>query len=197
MKILFLMQNLGGGGAEKVLVNLVNNLNSEKFDITIKTIFGGGVNAEKLNKNVKYLCRRKKQFKGISRFYALLPAKWLYRNIIGKEQYDVVVAYMHGIPTKIIYGAPKNTKKIAWLHTGDMKTISIFKCFLTYSRSIRALKQFDAIVGVSKTVCDNFTKRTGITEKVYTCYNTNETEKILLLAKEKVELPCKKKPIIC
>ena len=33
-KLLFLIPNLKHGGAEKVLVNLVNNLNSEKYEIT-------------------------------------------------------------------------------------------------------------------------------------------------------------------
>lgn len=38
-KLLFLIHDLGPGGAEKVLVNLVNNMNPEKFDITILGLF--------------------------------------------------------------------------------------------------------------------------------------------------------------
>ena len=34
-KILFLIHDLGQGGAEKVLVNLVNNMDPEKFDISV------------------------------------------------------------------------------------------------------------------------------------------------------------------
>ena len=41
IKVLFLTPNLGGGGAEKVLVNLVNNMDKSKFDITVETIFDG------------------------------------------------------------------------------------------------------------------------------------------------------------
>ena len=33
IKVLFLTQNLGGGGAEKVLVNLVNGMDKRKFDM--------------------------------------------------------------------------------------------------------------------------------------------------------------------
>ena len=43
-KILFLIPNLSVGGAEKVLVNLVNNMNKEKFDITVQVLCAGGVN---------------------------------------------------------------------------------------------------------------------------------------------------------
>ena len=34
-KILFLIHDLGQGGAEKVLVNLVNHMDYSKFDITV------------------------------------------------------------------------------------------------------------------------------------------------------------------
>ena len=33
-KLLFLIHDLGHGGAEKVLVNLVNNMDPERLDIT-------------------------------------------------------------------------------------------------------------------------------------------------------------------
>ena len=45
-RILFFIPTLGGGGAEKVLVNLVNNLNPQKYDITVQTIFDYGVNKQ-------------------------------------------------------------------------------------------------------------------------------------------------------
>ena len=45
-KVLFLIHDLGHGGAEKVLVNLVNHMNREKFDITVMTLFDEGVNKQ-------------------------------------------------------------------------------------------------------------------------------------------------------
>jgi len=38
-KVLFIIPTLSYGGAEKVLVNLVNNLDNETFEITIQTLF--------------------------------------------------------------------------------------------------------------------------------------------------------------
>lgn len=38
-KLLFLIPTLAGGGAERVLANLVNNLSREKYDITVQTLF--------------------------------------------------------------------------------------------------------------------------------------------------------------
>ena len=38
-KVLFLIPNLAHGGAEKVLVNLANNMDKTKFDVTVQTLF--------------------------------------------------------------------------------------------------------------------------------------------------------------
>ena len=53
-KILFLIHDLGQGGAEKVLVNLVNNMDPEKFDISVTALFGGGVNEQFLKPHICY-----------------------------------------------------------------------------------------------------------------------------------------------
>ena len=47
-KILFLIPSLGHGGAERVLVNLANNLDTKKFEVTVQTLFDTGVNRQYL-----------------------------------------------------------------------------------------------------------------------------------------------------
>ena len=51
-KVLFLIPNLAHGGAEKVLVNLANNMDKTKFDVTVQTLFDVGVNRQYLNSDV-------------------------------------------------------------------------------------------------------------------------------------------------
>ena len=53
-KILFLIHDLGEGGAEKVLLNLVNNMDRTKFDITVMTLFDYGVNRQFIAPHIKY-----------------------------------------------------------------------------------------------------------------------------------------------
>ena len=50
------------GGAEKVLLNLVNNMDHEKFDITVQTLFDVGVNKQFLSDKVHYKTCYKKMF---------------------------------------------------------------------------------------------------------------------------------------
>lgn len=197
IKILFLTQNLGGGGAERVLVNLVNNMDKTKYDVTVATMFGGGVNEKFLNSDVKYFCKKAPLFPGISQVMRFIPAKLLYKYFVGNEKYDVVVAFMHGVPAKVISGCTlKNAKKISWLHCGDMNKTSMFTCFPTFKSAVKAYGSFDKVLGVAKSVSDAFSKKTGLYDNVSYCYNVNDTEKILSLSKDDVELDYKA-PLVC
>ena len=77
-KILFFIPNLMHGGAEKVLVNLVNNLDKDKYDITLQTIFDVGVNKQYLNEDIKYKYVFKKLFRGSTTIFKLFSPKFLY-----------------------------------------------------------------------------------------------------------------------
>ena len=70
------------GGAERVLVNLVNNLDKNKYDITLITIFDTGINKDFLNKNVKYKYILRHQFRGNSHILKLFSPKLLYKMFI-------------------------------------------------------------------------------------------------------------------
>ena len=50
--VLFLIPTLGGGGAERVLVNLVNNMDKSKYKITVQTLFDIGINREYLHQDI-------------------------------------------------------------------------------------------------------------------------------------------------
>ena len=64
IKILFLIHDLGQGGAEKVLVNLVNHMDTDKFDITVMSLFDCGENKQFLSRKIKYKYCYKKMIKG-------------------------------------------------------------------------------------------------------------------------------------
>ena len=54
VRVLFLINSFGGGGAEKVLVNLVNNMDSKKFDISVRALVDDGPNKMYLSDKVTY-----------------------------------------------------------------------------------------------------------------------------------------------
>ena len=78
-KVLFLIPSLGHGGAERVLVNLVNHMDYSKFDITVQTMFDVGIYQDKLNEKVKYKGGLKWYVPGNTFVYKLFSPKMLYK----------------------------------------------------------------------------------------------------------------------
>ena len=125
-KILFVHPDLRGGGAEKVLINMINELNHNKYDITLYTIFKEGVNKNILAKNIEHKYMFKKVFRSWSIIQKIFTSKFLFKKIIGNK-YDLVIAYLEGVPTRIVGGCNNDsTKIISWVHV-DLSGFSIEK----------------------------------------------------------------------
>ena len=184
-KILFLIPTLGHGGAEKVLVNLVNNLDKSKFDITVQTIFDDGVNKDFLKKHIRYIYTMKKTFRGFSHLLKLITPKQLHRMLI-KETYDIEVAFLEAVCTRIISGCNnQNTVLISWVHCTmhDKKEASIG--YRDWDESVNAYNQFDRIVCVSRAVETEFNVLYGMESKTTYVYNINESDQIRSLCQIK------------
>lgn len=188
-RILFLIPNLKHGGAEKVLVNLVNNLDQEKYDVTVQTLFDEGVHREALKPHVHYLPGLKRSFRGNTMLAKCFPAKFLWKCLV-KEQYDIAVSYLEGPTSRILSGCPDwDTRRIAWIHIELESPEKASVGFRSPTEAESAYNSFDQIVAVSNQVRDCFKKQLKITAPVSVLYNTNETEQILELSHENVENP--------
>lgn len=198
IKILFLINTLGGGGAERVMVNLINNMDKSKFNITVGTMFADGINKDLLCEDVKYYCKNKLGIRGLSNIVKYIPSSLLYKYYVGKEKYDIVVAYMHGAPTKVVSGCPnKKTKIVTWLHNGNPDKGSFFDFWFNEAAAIKSYASLDAVVGVSDSVTGAFSEYTGI-KNTFTIYNTNDTKRILDMSKLPCDMDIKNTyPIVC
>ncbi|MER2129235.1 glycosyltransferase [Solibacillus sp.] len=149
-KIIFFINDLGGGGAERALVNLANQLSEREFDVTIKVLFDTGINKIHLSPKIKYEFVFSKVFKGSSLLSKIIPAKLLYWFFI-KENYDIEVAFLEGIATKIISGSTnKHSHKFAWVHT-EFKSKKLFKTgFFTKKEAIQAYSKYNNVFSVSE-----------------------------------------------
>ncbi len=185
IKILFFIETLSGGGAEKVLQNLVNNMDTEKFDITVQTVWKENPEGL-LNKNIRY----KYIYSGYSvinnykyRLGALL--KIIYPLHI-KDNYDIEVAYLECGATKVISTSTnKKAKKIAWVHCDLSKKIDNINEFK--KKSISWYKKFDKIACVSQDVEKSFKRIYGNEFDTEVIYNVIDDCSIREKAEEKVE----------
>jgi len=185
-KILFLIHDLGHGGAEKVLVNLVNNMDRSKFDITVMALFGGGVNEQFLTKGIRYITVFDRVIPGNSHLMKLFTPRQLHSWFI-KEHYDIEVAYLEGPAVRIISGCPdKDTKLVSWIHCTMHSEKEFSIGFRSYREAKECIAKFHNNVFVSQGVRVAFEEYCDIQNSAV-LYNTNESEKILTLANEQMD----------
>jgi glycosyltransferase involved in cell wall biosynthesis len=186
-KILFLIHDLGPGGAEKVLVNLVNNMDRDKFDITVMAMFGGGVNEQFLKEHIRYRAVFSRTVRGNSHLMKLLSPKALHRWFI-KEHYDVEISYLEGPSARVISGCTyPDTKLVSWIHVEQKTQKKAASSFRSVEEAMRCYNRFDRLICVSETVKEDFLSLLPIRVKTDVLYNTNESDAIIRQAAETVE----------
>lgn len=187
VKILFLIHTMGHGGAEKVLVNLVNNMDPEKFDVSVTAVFGGGVNEQFLKPHIRYRAIYPKTVPGNTHMMKLLTPEQLHRLFV-KENYDIEVAYLEGATSRIVSGCTDpDTKKVAWIHIEQGTQKGAAWSFRSYREALDCYNSFDRIISVSRTVQEDFLSLLPVKTETAVLYNTNETAQILTSASEDVE----------
>jgi glycosyltransferase involved in cell wall biosynthesis len=185
-KILFLIPNLKHGGAEKVLVNLVNNLDKDKYEVTLYSIFDEGINKEFLNDDVNYIYKFKKVFRGNTLFFNLFSPKFLY-NWFVKAHYDIVVSFLEGPTARIVAGCEHKTiKKICWIHTDFLNAKLAAVGFRNFKEAKKLYNRFYKIIGVSNNVVNSFERLIQPKVQTQVLYNVNETDQIRHLANEEM-----------
>lgn len=151
IKVLFAIPTLGSGGAERVLISLLNNLDESKYDITLFTVFDGGINKKYLKKHIKYKYYFKRLFRGNIHLFKLFTPKRLYKTMIN-EEYDIAISYLEGPMTRIIGGcSDSNTKLINWVHTEVHNSKVIAQSYRSIKEVLNIQKRFSATVFVSDT----------------------------------------------
>lgn len=184
-KILFLIHDLGQGGAEKVLVNLVNNMDRSKFDISVTVLFGGGVNEQFLAPDIHFHAVFPKEVPGNSKLMKLLTPKQLHRLCV-KERYDIEVSYLEGPSARVISGCQdKTTKLVCWIHSTITSVEDAANSFRSIQEAQNCYGRFNQIICVSKWTGQAFLKAFPEQCNVIILYNTIESDKIL----EQSQLP--------
>lgn len=185
VKILFFHFDLGVGGAENVLINLLNNLDPSKYDITLLLLFNHGVRLNDLAPYIKlkYIFNFK-PFKGISHMLKLFSPKQLHRWFI-KNTYDCEVAYLESIPTRIIGGCRnRDTKCYAWVHRTFYGEADLLHSYRSKKEMQNCYKRFDGIAFVSETALDVFKSLVRLENaNLHVVNNVLEIENIIELSK--------------
>lgn len=197
-KIIFGITSLTLGGAERVLIDVANEL-CNKYDITIFTIYGNGDLEQELNSKIKIRSLYDKRYSELSTFQKkILPIKIMINNkkIYKKNiegDYIAQISFLEGAITRLFSIKNKvneNCKKIAWIHNDISKVFGKnikAKIKIKYDRKI--YKRYDKLVFVSNDNLKVFEEKyPEIKEKEKeVIYNYIDAKRILNLAKKDEE----------
>lgn len=163
-KILFGITSLTIGGAERVLVDLANELCND-YDITIFTIYPNGEFEKSLSNKIKLKSLYNKRYNELSKIQKVfVPLKvWINKNQIYnkyiKENFDVEIAFLEGPITRLISVKNSGTKKVAWIHNDISRVFgNNLKSKIKRHIDEKIYNKFDELVFVSKDNKKSFEK---------------------------------------
>lgn len=131
IKVLFRHRSMEMGGVEKVILSMLNNLNPEKFDITVYLNLNQGELRNEFPKHVQkiYMTEGKEGFsknplihklqlirRRIKLSRAMKDQKFSDR-ILGNKKFDIEIAPTYTTFSSVINSSNKASKKIGWFHS--------------------------------------------------------------------------------
>lgn len=171
IKILFFIDTtLASGGAEKVLRELVNNMDQTRFQITVCTLWPEDA-AGYLAPGIRYKSIFNQKNKWNKIWFRLESALGLTYQLHLKDDYDIEVAYLEFGPTKVIaHSNNKEAKKVAWIHCNLLKEIQDINGFVNKAR--KWYVKYDKVVCVSQLIRDGYIQLFGSCTEAVKLNNT-------------------------
>jgi glycosyltransferase involved in cell wall biosynthesis len=193
-KIVFGITSLTLGGAERVLVDITNRL-SDKYDITIFTIYHHGEFEKDVSSKITLKSLYQKEYQKLNKLQKifiplnlLLFKKAIYKKNI-KKDYDVEISFLEGPITRLFSVKNKNTRKIAWIHN-DISLVfgKGLKAKLKRFLDRRLYNKYQDLIFVSKDNLERFNKVYDATAYKRVIYNYIDCEKVIEKSKETMDM---------
>lgn len=162
IKILFRHRSMEMGGVEKVMLSLLNNLDKEKFDMTVLLSLNQGELRNEFPHHVRkiYLVDGKEDLSTnpVLQKIQLLQRKWklekfrknpekIDREIL-KNEFDVEIAMTYNDFDPVLNSSNKHSKKIGWFHS----EIDHPKLQVLVPKILEHFPQFDHMVYCSEKI---------------------------------------------
>ncbi len=187
-----------GGGAERVLSDICNNLNYNKYEVTILPYAEYSVATEPVKNNVKLLpsivdMNTAGRLEKAAKYFLVHFFPSLLRKKYIKERYDIEISFNYQIPSFLVMGN-NGAKVIQWNH-GDIYDLQ--HNLLKRKLQERSFKRADIIVAISEntnnSIRDVFPK---YAHKIQMIYNGVNVERILKMAQEDTDIVLKEHSIV-
>lgn len=184
IKLRFIINTLSGGGAEKVLVDLLSQLDCTKYDIQLLTV-SGGVHEKAVPKTVRYRKILRGESRVLSKIVYKLPPR-VFRCLFMREPADIEIAYLEGFPTKIVSGMKTKAGKIAFVHFDMAGTDFLQGAYATKEKCRRCYEAFDKVCFVSEKGKNGFFSVAGELSNAVVLHNVLNTKEIIESSKSPI-----------
>lgn len=188
-KVLFIINSLPGGGAEKVLYDILRKIDKQKYNIEIFLIKNEGVYIDKIKNlgiKIDYLFpKRKDKINFVlyrkAKSCIILIKKFLYLRFprlvykLKHKRYDIEVAFLEGNPTLFLSNKKTSALKIAWVHNDLEKHRVLSKKY--EKKSYSKMDKIICVSNDSKKSVENLYPE--LREKIEVIYNPIPREEIL------------------
>lgn len=180
-QILFIHYDLGGGGAEKSLLELLGNFDYDRYEVTLCLVRHAGVRLDEIPASVKVISLYTNEL--IYRISRRIPKNFLideiYLKLKIKRQYDVIISYLEGQAAfchNIILSRGK--KNISWVHRDFYTLPGSSVSFRSKTKEGKFYEKMDDIVFVSFNAMQGFKKIYPIDVRMHCLYNIIDVNKI-------------------
>lgn len=168
IKVLFRHRSMEMGGVEKVILSLLNNLNKEKFEMTLQVSLYQGELRDKVPSDIRYIKNNKGKedfsHQSLTRTFQLLVRNLKVRlfnlfpsisdKIYLKEKFDIEIATSYTDFEFVLNSSNKFSKKIGWFHSD----ITFPKLQPAVPTILKQISQFDYFIFGSQQTKDIFTQ---------------------------------------
>lgn len=191
-KILFFVESLHCGGAERSLLSLLNNLDYTGYDVHLMVAKRGGefekfvpklLDIESISINLSIFSRLKyKALRFLDKKKRYHKAQLFWQSVksdipVASDKYDVAISWGQGFATYFVAEKVNATKKFAWVNV-DYK-----KAGYDSDRDLPIYNKFERVVGVSQYVQEIMQQFLQI-DKVIAIRNVIDPDDILLRARD-------------
>lgn len=199
--ILIIHQSLGGGGAERVLVDILNKFDYEKYRVELLIVFNHGCYINQINSNVvlnTIYSQGKRSF--LKKFLTKIKLSIFFEKkeihrIITKH-YDTIISFMEGLPLKYhSLITHYSTRNITWIHS-DFLVNNWREFYFSGKRDEKkCYEKMDKIIFVSDKSKQSFEQVFNISVQKQIIYNIIDSERIKKA--ERKFIPKKNKFTLC
>ena len=167
--VLFIIESLNGGGAERVLIDLLSKFDYTRFDVTLLLIYRAGAFLDQIPTQIRLRWVWPVDFnifhRAVNYFY---PVKNLITSTIighalrGLGQFDTIISFLEGVSLhahSLI--TSRGNRNVTWVHTNIQINNWTYWVFPSPEAEKRVYEQMDAVVFVSDGARNIFERKFG------------------------------------